>query len=228
MSCASTLATTATAGLARQLLAAGADHAMVTVPLAIEVSEPETRSHFSTLADEIGGSLVVYNNPVFGQDMSLRLVEHVLGSTAYVGMKQGTRSMRAMAETVAVTAHATHTPFILGASDLVAPLALAAGAHGISSTNCWVFPAAMRGTLDAFARGDLEHARRLHASWATYRAYAARVGQPATVKAAMTLRGYAANTAVRQPLRSLGRADLDELAGVLERCDAELRRITGD
>lgn len=219
MACAGALATEASVELARRLYGAGADQVMVTAPLAVEVSEREILRHFQILADEVGHDLVVYNNAVFGHDLSIRLVEQVLGLGAFVGIKQGTRSLRALLDTVAAAERAPGVPFVLGASDLVAPLALTAGVHGISSTNCWVFPEAVIGTVDAYAHNDVGHARRLHASWSPYRAFAERMGQPATVKAAMRLRGYSSDTYVRPPLDSFDADDLDELADILRYCD---------
>jgi dihydrodipicolinate synthase/N-acetylneuraminate lyase len=226
MGCAAEPSTTRTIELARELRDAGADLVMITPPLATEVGEDDIRRHFDRIADALGGHLVVYNNPVFGVDLAPELLARLFAHPAYVGIKQGSTSLPGfLASIEAARAAPLDRPWLLGASDLTAPATLAAGADGLSSTNCWVFPELVLGTVRAVAEGDIVLARALHRCWSQYRAFARRHGQPATVKAAMVLRGYTGAAAVRLPYQELEPAAREELREVIGACDSAAEPI---
>lgn len=223
LACAAAMDTGRTIDLAKRMRGVGADEIMVTAPLATEMSTADVLRHFNSIGDAVGGGLVLYNNPVFGIDLAPEVMAEVATHPAYVGIKQGTSTMGTALRAVdLVRVSRPDPPYLLGASDTISTLTLAAGASGISSTNCWVFPAAILGTVASMAESNLDRARRLHSSWRPYREFASAHGQPATVKAAMTLRGYDGTSTVRSPLVGLGPAAIDSLSKVLDRCDADL------
>jgi dihydrodipicolinate synthase/N-acetylneuraminate lyase len=225
MGCAAALATEKTAQLSRRLFDAGAATVMVAAPLAQEVDDADVVRHFAALAAAVGHDLVAYNNVVFGRDLPAAVLAAVLGDPAFVAVKQGTPAMRAFLRTVEMARAAATRPHVVGASDLVLPMTLAAGADAVSSTNLWVFPEAILGTVEAFDGTDLARCRELHGSWSEYREFAAVHGQPATVKVAMRLRGYRGGVAVRRPLAALGPARVRELEGILARCDRRREEV---
>ncbi|WP_028935765.1 dihydrodipicolinate synthase family protein [Pseudonocardia spinosispora] len=224
MGCSATLSTAGTIELSRRMSAAGASLRMVTAPLAQELTDRDVIRHFARLGTELGRGLVAYNNVVFGRDLSREVLASVLDDEAYVGIKQGTPSIRSFLLTLELARGAAAQPFVIAASDLVAPMTLAAGADGLSSTNVWVFPDAVLGTIEAIERGDVQAAARLHRTWSDYRELAGRLGQPATVKAAMCLRGYSGTRDVRAPLAALDDPERAELEKVIARCDQAYER----
>ncbi len=226
MACAASSSTEGSARLASAMLEHGADLVMVAPPLATETTERDLYRHFAELGAAVGRSLVIYNNPVFGHDLSPTLLGEVLAGEAYVGVKQGTRdASRLLAGIDAIRARG-HAVDVLIASDLSASLTLAAPVDGLTSTNSWVFPAATLTLVDAAARSDLATMHAVHRVLAPYRRAIGTIGQPAAVKAAMQLRGYLGSTAVRGPYAACTAEETERLREALRVCDAALESIT--
>ncbi len=226
MACAASTSTEGSARLASAMLEHGADTVMVAPPLATETTERDLYRHFAQLGAAVGRRLVIYNNPVFGHDLSPTLLGEVLAGEAYEGIKQGTRdSSRLLAGIDAIRAGG-HTVDVLIASDLSATLTLAAPVDGLTSTNSWVFPEATLTLVDAAARGDLATMQAVHRALAPYRHAIGTIGQPAAVKAAMQLRGYAGSTAVRGPYATCTAEETARLREALRTCDADLATNT--
>jgi 4-hydroxy-tetrahydrodipicolinate synthase len=223
MACAASTSTEGTAGLAIAMLEHGADTAMVAPPLASEVSERDILRHFEYLGAAVGRDLVVYNNPAFGHDLEPRVLAEVMTMDAYVGVKQGTRDLPRLLASIEGIRATGRDVTILIASDLSAPVALAAGVDGLTSTNSWVFPDALQRLVAAAGSGDIDTMREVHRALAPYRHVLGRVGQPAGVKAAMQLRGYAGSLAVRGPYVPCSGDDLDLMRAALDDSDAALR-----
>lgn len=226
MACAALPATEPTRALAARLIDEGADTVMVSPPLASEVSTAEVFRHFEHLAGRLPGSLVVYNNPAFGIDLAPAELKAIAALQGIVAIKQGTTSLRALAESVSAVHSGTADGVrVLAASDLTGILALLAGADGLTSTNSWAFPGAMRGIVTATAAGDWEGGRHIAAALEPYFALTRRFGQPRTVKTAMRLRGLPWTDAVRLPYLPLDDSERKELQAVLDECDTALASI---
>ena len=80
----------------------------------------------------------------------------------------------------------------------------------------------MLGLLAAASRSDLGEMQRLHRALAPYRRALARVGQPAGVKAAMQIRGFAGSLAVRAPYAECSADNINALRDALAECDAAI------
>jgi dihydrodipicolinate synthase/N-acetylneuraminate lyase len=226
MACAARPDTASTARLASRLLDGGADSVMVAVPLAGEYTRTEVLRHFESLAGAVSGPLVVYNNPAFGADLSAGELRQVVQLPPFVAVKQGTRCLRTLVESVAVCASVPGGRVrCLAASDLTAVAALAAGAGGLTSTNSCAFPEAVRSLVDCAGHGDFAAARRFAEALDPYLRLVAALGQPRTVKAAMQLRGLAVSDAVRLPYRPLNETERLALRQVLAEADERLAAI---
>jgi 4-hydroxy-tetrahydrodipicolinate synthase len=225
MACAASTSTEDTARLATAMLERGADTAMVAPPLACETSERDVLHHFTQLASAVGRGLVIYNNPVFGHDLAPALLAEVLAGEAYFGVKQGTRDMARLLSSIDAIRDCGHAVEVLVASDLSASMTLTAPVDGLTSTNCWVFPEATQVLVDAAGRGDVATMQVVHHALAPYRRALATIGQPAAVKAAMQLRGYAGSAAVRGPYRACSRDQTDSLRDALQECDNALGSV---
>jgi 4-hydroxy-tetrahydrodipicolinate synthase len=226
MACAALPAAPATARLGERLLGEGADEVMVAAPLAAEVSPAEVFRHFEHLSQRLPGRIVIYNNPVFGIDLRPDDLAGITSLPGIVAVKQGTSSLSWLAESItAIRARSSGQVRVLAASDLSAMLGLLAGASGLTSTNSWVFPQAIRSIVAAAAAGEWESARQIAAALEPYFAVARRFGQPRTVKAAMRLRGLPGTDAVRVPYQPLDASEYNTLQAALGKCDDALTRL---
>lgn len=223
MCCAAKTSTLGTLRLGSRLVEAGADLIMVAPPIAAEVTSADVIRHFDAIAQELGGCVVVYNNPAFGTDLSLAELREISAIEGIVGLKQGTRSMPGFADSVAVVREASQGRVrVLAASDVTACMALSAGSSGLTSTNSWVFPEAIREIVTLIEKGQLSEALAIGAALEPYFRLVRELGQPRTVKAAMQLRGYPGEDSVRPPYIPLSPGERAGLRSNLEECDARL------
>lgn len=229
MACAVSTSTAGTVTLGRRQVDAGADLVMVAAPVVSEVSPSEVRRHFAVAAERIPAPLVVYNNPVFGRDLSPEELEDVVEGGAFRAVKQGTHSLRALAASVSGVHRASGgRTRVLAASDLTGAAALFAGADGLTSTNSWAFPGAIAAIVGAARSGEWATCRGVAAALEPYFALTRRLGQPRTVKGAMTHRGLPGGGRVRLPYVPLDADERAELERVVEKCDAELGALGVD
>ncbi|MBU8809370.1 dihydrodipicolinate synthase family protein [Mycolicibacterium goodii] len=208
--------------LGQRLFDAGADQVMVSAPFAAELTDDDLALHFDDIGRALGHDLVVYNNPVFGVDLSPSLLHDITGASAYTAVKQGTKSLAAMVETVA-RVQACGRAQVLAAADLACAAAVGAGVGGVTSTNVWVFPGAFVTLADPSIAPSRKAA--ILGALAPYAALVRALGQPRVVKAAMVRRGYAGSAAVRRPYLPLDAQETKRLAAVLEQTDEALAAV---
>lgn len=226
MCCAAKTSTRATLRLGSRLLEAGADLIMVAPPLAAEVTAADVIRHFEVIARELGSCVVVYNNPAFGRDLSLNELREIATIDGVVALKQGTRSMAAFADSVTIVREASRGRVrVLAASDVTACMALSSGPAGLTSTNSWIFPEAIRDIVALIDNGRFSEALAVSAALAPYFTLVRELGQPRAVKAAMQMRGYPGGDSVRLPYIALAADERAALSSVLENCDARLRAL---
>jgi 4-hydroxy-tetrahydrodipicolinate synthase len=195
---------------------------MVSAPFAAELTDADLFVHFSELAERLDGDLVVYNNPVFGVDLSPALLERITRLPSYASVKQGTKGLAAMVEVIA-RVQATGQAQVLAAADLACAAAVGAGAGGVTSTNVWVFPQAFLALADPAVAPA--HKAMVLAALHPYAVTVRELGQPRAVKAAMVLRGYAGTSAVRRPYLALTAEEEGRLKSVLAEVDERLLSV---
>ncbi|MGH3760004.1 dihydrodipicolinate synthase family protein [Actinophytocola sp.] len=218
--------TEATVSLARRLLDAGANLIMVAPPMLAELTADDVRRHFDHLAGHVEAPLVVYNNPVFGMELTAAELGGLAALGPYVAVKQGaTRISDAIASVHEVRAASGGAVKVLAASDAAASVTLAAGFDGLTSTNSWVFPNAFMSMVSAAAEGRPGHMREIRMALDPYFRAVRKLGQPRAVKAAMRIRGYAGSSSVRLPYTGVSRAEAEQLALAVEECDQKLADI---
>jgi dihydrodipicolinate synthase/N-acetylneuraminate lyase len=225
MACAALPSTGTTAALALRMLDAGADLVMVSAPLACELTESDILRHFESLSETVRGGLVVYNTPVFGVDLGPSVLGAVAAMDGYVAVKQGTRDIGNLLRGLEAVRAAGRGVRVLAAADLMAAATLAVGLDGLTSTNSWVFPDVFQRMIRAAGDHDMVTLARLDGALLEYRAAAARFGQPATVKAAMHVRGYEGTPAVRRPYAALCGDAMADVVAAVEACDSRLAGI---
>lgn len=205
-----------------RLLEVGAHQVMVSAPFAAELTDADLLAHFERIGDALKRDLIVYNNPVFGVDISSVVLQQVTRASAYTGVKQGTKSLASMVETIA-RVQATGQAQVLAAADLACAAAIGAGVGGVTSTNVWVFPEAFI-TLADPAVAPAPKAMVL-AALQPYATVVRTLGQPRVVKAAMVLRGYAGTAHVRAPYLPLDEIETKRLASALAETDDLLSAV---
>lgn len=183
---------------------------MVTPPFVSEVTDEQIVAFFRDLSAVSDKGLLIYNAPGVGITLSARLIERLSELDHVIGLKQGDLTPTVIDE---LANRLSGRIRLFCASDLAFLGPLSAGFDGLSSTNSCALPEIILATYRALEAGDARTAMRLHKSWFAYRELARRFGQPQTVKAAMTLRGWAGGH-VRAPLLPLTQPQ-----------DAELRKI---
>lgn len=209
--------------LSSRLNDAGANHVMVSAPFAAELSTDDLLRHFGDLGQAPDGNLVIYNNPVFGVDLSPSLISQIAAQGGYVGVKQGTTKLASMIDSISELPRAAHPITVLAAADLTCAAAVGAGVGGVTSTNVWVFPRAFSTIADPATspQNRLEIIRALQ----PYANLVRKIGQPRAVKEAMVHRGYAGGAGVRRPYVELLMAQRSEVGLVLRRCDEALGEL---
>lgn len=184
---------------------------MVTAPFVSEVTEENILAFFRTVAPLSRRGLVVYNAPGIGITLSPALIERLAEIEGVIGVKQGDLAPSVVDELVG---RLKGRIGLLCASDLQLLGPLAAGFDGLTSTNSGALPELILRIARALASGDAATARVEFQRWYPYRVLVRRFGQPQTVKAAMTLRGWHGGS-VRPPLRDLAAAEREALSAVM-------------
>jgi 4-hydroxy-tetrahydrodipicolinate synthase len=226
MACAALPSSMATAQLAKRLFDVGADLVMVSAPLVAELTDADVYRHFEYLAQQIAGPLVIYNNPVFGIDLSPGQLAELSKLPSVAAIKQGTKFLGGMVESIATVTRASEGRVkVLAASDMAASASLPAGVHGLTSTNSWVFPEVFHAMARASRTNDWGVMQQLARALEPYYRAVRRLGQPRTVKASMKLRGYAGTDAVRLPYVTLDDSEKAMLAQAVDESDASLRDL---
>lgn len=191
---------------------AGAAALMATPPFVTEASDADIVGHFADVARRFPAGLVVYNNPRIGVSLSPALLARIVDEVPTVaGLKQGATDVRELESTVEMLGERIA---VLCGSDQMITTGLGLGMPGCTSTNASAFPELMLAIWNAYTKDQWTEARRLHALWRPFRAFAARAGQPATVKAAVDIRGWHGGP-VRPPLRPLHAEEVDRLRPIV-------------
>jgi 4-hydroxy-tetrahydrodipicolinate synthase len=192
---------------------AGASALMLTPPFVSEVDESAIVEHFATVARRFPVGLVIYNNPRLGVALTPTGLGRIVGEVEGIsGLEQGATDVRELEETVERVGSRIA---VLCGSDTMMTTGLGLGMPGCTSTNAGAFPELIFGIWRAFRQDAWAEARRLHAMWKPFRVFAAQTGQPATVKAAIDLRGWRGGP-VRPPLRTLTSAERKQLQPIVE------------
>ncbi|CAM5649757.1 4-hydroxy-tetrahydrodipicolinate synthase 1 [Streptomyces spiroverticillatus] len=202
-----------TVELARAAELAGADGLLVVSPYYSRPPQAALEAHFRRVADSVGIPVVLYDIPGrtgvrIEPGTMLRLAEH----PRIVGVKDCAYDFLGSAKVMARTDLAYYS----GCEELNLPLR-AAGGTGFISTVANVAPQAMRAPLDAYARGDVAAATRLHHRTLPLAELMMASGLPGTVtvKALLNALGLPAGP-VREPLQPAATEVVDGLLAAYE------------
>jgi 4-hydroxy-tetrahydrodipicolinate synthase len=193
---------------------AGADYALIITPYYNKPTQEGLYQHYKTIASRTRIPIVVYNVP--GRT-SVNLLPETMARLAelpnIVGLKDATGNLTQGAQTLELCGDKIT---VLSGDDFTVLPLLAIGGQGVISVVSNVVPADMAGMCNAFFKGDLEAARKLHYKmWPLMEAMFYETN-PVPVKTALKLLGHITGE-VRQPLCPLSQANETRLRQVMQK-----------
>jgi 4-hydroxy-tetrahydrodipicolinate synthase len=200
--------------LTKHAEAAGADYALMITPYYNKPTQEGLYQHFKTIADQTRIPIVVYNVP---SRTSVNLLPETVARLGefpnIVAIKEATGDLKQCAKVAELCGDII--TLLSGDDFTVLPL-LAIGGKGVISVVSNVTPQDMAGMCDAFIKGDLETARKLHYKmWPLMEAMFFETN-PAPAKTALKMMGKITGE-VRQPLCPMSSATADKLRQVLQK-----------
>lgn len=182
--------------LTRFAAGAGADGALVVCPYYNRPTQEGLYAHYARIAEAGDLPLVLYNVPSrTGCNLEPATVERLARIESVAGIKEAGGSLDQVSEIVA----RTDLTVLSGDDSLTLPM-LAVGAEGVVSVVANLVPRDVIALIDAFGRGELFLARRLHARlFPLCRALLGVATNPIPVKQALAMLGRG-NGEVRLPL----------------------------
>jgi 4-hydroxy-tetrahydrodipicolinate synthase len=193
---------------------AGADAALMITPYYNKPTQEGLYQHYKTVASQTKIPIVVYNVPgrtslnLLPETMA-RLAElpNIIGLKDATGdLKQGSKTLQLCGDKITVLSGDDFTTFPL----------MCVGGLGVISVVSNPVPGDMAGMCNAFFKGDLEGAKKLHYKmWPLTEAMFIETN-PVPVKTAMKLLGKITGE-VRQPLCPMSPANEDKLRQVMQK-----------
>jgi 4-hydroxy-tetrahydrodipicolinate synthase len=200
--------------LTKHAQAAGADFALMITPYYNKPTQEGLFQHYKTVTDATKIPIVVYNVPgrtsvnLLPETMArLAAIPNIVGLKDATGdLKQGSKTLELCGDKITVLSGDDFTTFPL----------LCVGGMGAISVVSNVVPGDMAGMCDAFFKGDLAEARKLHYKmWLLTEAMFYETN-PVPVKTAMKMLGKVTGE-VRQPLCPMSKANEDKLRQVMQK-----------
>jgi len=192
---------------------AGADGALLVAPYYNRPSQEGLYAHYAAIAEQTELPLMLYNVPGrTARNIEPETIERLSRVARIVAIKEASGSL----DQVSAIRCLTDLTIVSGDDSLTLPM-LAVGAEGVVSVAANLVPKPIIAMLDAFDRGDLAEARRLHLElFPLCRDLLSVAANPIPVKAAMALLGRG-NGEMRLPLCPPDERGLSQLRETLER-----------
>jgi 4-hydroxy-tetrahydrodipicolinate synthase len=200
--------------LTKHAQAAGADYALLITPYYNKPTQEGLYQHFKTIADNTSIPIVVYNVP---SRTSVNLLPETVARLAefpnIAAIKEATGDLKQCAKIVELCGDKI---ILLSGDDFTVLPLLAIGGKGVISVVSNVVPQDMAGMCEAFAKGDLATAQKLHYKmWPLMEAMFYETN-PTPAKTALKMMGKISGE-VRQPLCPMSTANEDKLRQVLQK-----------
>lgn len=194
---------------------AGADAALLITPYYNKPNDRGMFEHFKTIAEKCNIPIVLYNVPKrTGIDLKPEMVARLSRVKNIAAVKEASGSLSQVSLIIEQTAGSGFA-VLSGDDDITLPT-MALGASGVVSVVANVAPRRTVAMVDAFARGDIEGARRLHYELAPLVRAMFLETNPIPVKTACGLMGLAAGP-LRLPLAPMAPEKEQSLKAVLDR-----------
>jgi 4-hydroxy-tetrahydrodipicolinate synthase len=199
--------------LVKHVQDAGADYALMITPYYNKPTQEGLFQHYKTIASQTRIPIVVYNVP--GRT-SVNLLPETMARMAelpnIVGLKDATGNLTQGIKTLELCGDKIT---VLSGDDFTTFPLLCVGGMGVISVISNVVPSDMAGMCNAFFKGDLEGARKLHYKmWPLTEAMFYETN-PVPAKTALKMMGQITGE-VRQPLCPLSQANETRLRQVMQ------------
>lgn len=199
--------------LTKHAKAAGADASLQVTPYYNKPTQEGLYRHFSTVADETGLPIVLYNVPGrSGVPIAAETVARLSKNANIVAVKEAAGS----AERVSQILDLCDITVLSGDDALTLPM-MAVGAKGVISVASNIIPAEMKAMVDAFAAGNVQKALELHLKYYCLFRDQFIETNPIPIKTALAMTGVI-NEEFRLPLCEISEANRAKLAASLKRC----------
>jgi 4-hydroxy-tetrahydrodipicolinate synthase len=191
---------------------AGADGALLITPYYNKPTQEGLYQHFARIAKAVDIPQVLYNVPSrTSVNMLPETVERLCTLENVVAIKEATGSVQVTGE---ILRRCGDRIAVLSGDDFANLGLLAMGAVGAISVTANVAPSGMAAVFDAWDRGDLKEARRLHYALLPLHTAMFTETNPIPVKAALAVMGRIGPT-LRLPLTELSAVHRKALKAVL-------------
>lgn len=192
-----------TVALAKYALDAGADAAMICLPIYWRLPEEEVIRHFTSVASAVDVPIFLYNIPSTTHlELTAEIVVKLSELDNVVGIKESIGDLEQIGAVVQNAKKPFHT--FVGMSRLLLDV-LKLGGSGTFCPVVNTYPEGIVGIYDAFKAGDLKKAEELKEKLSEHSAIT-RPGSPASVasrKELMRLMGIPISSKVRGPIPQL-------------------------
>lgn len=201
------------AHLTREAKAIGADATLQVTPYYNKPTQEGLYRHFSTVADEVGLPVVLYNVPGrTGVPIAEATVARLAANPLVVAIKEAAGSV----DRVSAIRDMCDLTVLSGDDSLTLPM-MAVGASGVVSVSSNIIPLQMTEMVEAALAGDFVRAREYHRKYyALFRDQFIETN-PVPIKAALAMTGLIAEE-YRLPLCELSAEHREKLAATLKRC----------
>ena len=199
--------------LTKHAKAAGADASLQVTPYYNKPTQEGLYRHFSTVADETGLPIVLYNVPGrSGVPIAVDTIARLSKNANVAAVKEAGGS----AERVSQILDLCDITVLSGDDALTLPM-MAVGAKGVISVASNIIPAEMKAMVDAFAAGNVQEALELHLKYYCLFRDQFIETNPIPIKTALAMAGII-NEEFRLPLCEISEANRAKLAASLKRC----------
>lgn len=171
--------------LTQEAKKAGADATLQVTPYYNKPTQEGLYLHFSIVADQGGLPVVLYNVPGrAGTQINVETVERLSRNSNIIAIKEAGGSV----DRVSAILDVCDITVLSGDDSLTIPM-MSVGAKGIISVASNIIPAELKAMVDAFAKGDLKTAAKLHAKYYCIFRDLFVETNPLPIKEAMALKG---------------------------------------
>ncbi len=199
--------------LTREAKEMGADCSLQVTPYYNKPSQEGLYRHFSTVADQAGLPVVLYNVPGrAGKEIAVPTIARLSENENIIAVKEAGGSVERVSQILA----ACDITVLSGDDALTIPM-MSVGAKGIISVASNIIPAEVKEMVAAMAAGELAKARELHQKYYPVFRDMFIDTNPIPIKAAMAMKGLI-NEEYRLPLCEMREADREKLSATLKKC----------
>ena len=199
--------------LTKHAKAAGADATLQVTPYYNKPTQEGLYRHFSTVADQAGLPVVLYNVPGrSGVPIAVETIARLSKNPLIVSVKEAGGSV----ERVSAILDLCDITVLSGDDMLTVPM-MAVGATGIISVASNIIPAELKAMVSAYAAGNVNKAMELHKKYYCLFRDLFVETNPIPIKTAMAMKGMIAEE-FRLPLCEISACGREKLAAALKRC----------